>query len=89
MGFALWIQNDVAWAKGTHEYRPMGVAVIGVKGRFRPRDFHRYRTAPSVYDPSFVGFFASVGHLNERLESPLHPHSGARRKRIRVALPDV
>jgi len=27
MAFDLWIGNDLAWARGTYEYRPMGVAV--------------------------------------------------------------
>jgi hypothetical protein len=39
MGFALWIDGELAWAQGVHEYRPMGAAVIGVTDRFRHRDF--------------------------------------------------
>lgn len=80
MGFGLWIDGDLAWAKGTHEYRPMGVAVISVRDRFCHRDFHRYRTAPSVHQPSFVGFFASLGHLNLHLER-WKPGARSRRKK--------
>jgi hypothetical protein len=33
MGFAVWIdrRNSLAWAQGTHEYRPMGTAVISLE----------------------------------------------------------
>ena len=67
MGFALWIDGDVAMAQGTHEYRPMGVAVIAATDLFVPRDFSpRRRTRPRT-DSSFVGLFASLGHLNGHL----------------------
>jgi len=68
MGFALWIQHDHAIAQGTHEYRPMGSAVIGVEGVFTPRDFARRRRAPSRMDPSLVGLFASLGEMNDWLK---------------------
>ena len=68
MGFALWIQDDVALAEGTHEYRPMGVAVISTQTLFTPRDFDRGRRGPSRFDPTFSGFFASLGQLNDYLE---------------------
>ncbi len=32
MGFALWLDDELAWAQGTHEYRPMGTAVIHAGG---------------------------------------------------------
>jgi hypothetical protein len=67
LGFALWIDGDVAWAKGTHEYRPMGAAVIGVEGTFVARDFSPRRRAPSSYAPSFEGLYASLGEMNDRL----------------------
>lgn len=69
MGFALWIQDDLAWAQGTHEYRPMGTAVIGVQGVFSPRDFERRRRAPSGLDPALVGLFASLGEMNDWLKN--------------------
>ncbi|MDX2154218.1 MAG: hypothetical protein SFV54_25990 [Bryobacteraceae bacterium] len=70
MGFALWIEDGIAWAEGTHEYRPMGSAVISIHTHFTPRDFRpapRHRTP--MRDPwAFEGFFASIGHLNQHLE---------------------
>lgn len=68
MGFALWIDGQLAWAQGVHEYRPMGAAVIAVTDRFRQRDFHFTRSAPSRAAPSYVGLFASLGDLNGWLE---------------------
>ena len=69
MGFALWIDGETAWAGGTHEYRPMGSAVIGVSGIFTARDFSQRRRAPARYDPRFTGYFASLGHMNDFLAS--------------------
>jgi hypothetical protein len=44
MGFALWIdaEQDLAWAQGTHEYRPMGTAVIALASQFRHSDFRQH-----------------------------------------------
>jgi hypothetical protein len=67
MGFALWLAGERAWAQGTHEYRPMGAAVIGVHGTFTPRDFSHRRRAPSRFDSGFVGLFASLGEMNDWL----------------------
>lgn len=67
MGFALWLDEETAWAQGTHEYRPMGVAVLHPSGAFTPRDFRRSLQAPSRYDASFAGFFASLGEMNDWL----------------------
>jgi hypothetical protein len=67
MGFALWIDGDHALAQGTHEYRPMGAAVVGVNCVFTPRDFHRRRPTPSRMSPGFVGLFASLGEMNDFL----------------------
>jgi hypothetical protein len=67
MGFALWVDGETAWAQGTHEYRPMGAAVIGVQGVFTPRDFRDTRRAPHRYDPRFAGHFASLGEMNDWL----------------------
>jgi hypothetical protein len=67
MGFALWIDGDLAWAQGVHEYRPMGTAVIGVNNVFRHRDFHSRRSSPRREGPHYVGLFASVVDLNAHM----------------------
>jgi len=64
MGFALWLDEELAWAQGTHEYRPMGIAVIHAGGVFTARDFRPSLRAPSRLDPRFAGFFASLGEMN-------------------------
>jgi len=67
MGFALWIDDEVAWAEGTHEYRPMGTAVVAVTDTFQPRDFRQRRRSPGRLDPRFSGFFGSLSELNAHL----------------------
>jgi hypothetical protein len=67
MGFALWVEPEVAWAEGTHEYRPMGVAVISVTDFFHARDFHPNRAPRTERDRDFAGYFASLGDLNHYL----------------------
>jgi hypothetical protein len=69
MGFALWIEDELAWAQGTHEYKPMGAAVIARNGVFSPRDFDRRRKSPYRYHPAFIGFFASMGDLNAYMKN--------------------
>jgi hypothetical protein len=69
MGFALWIDGDVAWAQGTHEYRPMGTAVVAASDLFRPRDFRAWRLTPVGLVSSYVGLFASLGDVNAYLVS--------------------
>ena len=69
MGFAVWIdaKNGLAWAQGTHEYRPMGSAVIASTDQFRHRDFRKARRPPAHLRRSFVGFFGSLEEVNIRL----------------------
>jgi hypothetical protein len=67
MGFALWLKDGAAWAQGTHEYKPMGAAVIAETQLFRPRDFLRTRRAPSRKAEGFEGLFASLEDLNAYL----------------------
>ena len=64
MGFALWIDGDTAWAQGTHEYRPMGSAVIAATDLFQPRDFRQWDRKRPRNDKMFVGLFASLEHVN-------------------------
>jgi hypothetical protein len=76
MGFALWIdtRDRTAWAQGTHEYRPMGAAVVAITDQFRPRDFRRGRRCPAGLVGSFAGFFGSIEEINLRLRSPNRWH---------------
>ena len=69
MGFALWIdqENGLAWAQGTHEYRPMGSAVVADTDLFRPRDFRQQRRRPENLRSEFAGFFGSLEEVNIRL----------------------
>lgn len=71
MAFALWIDVDerVAWAQGTHEYRPMGAAVVAVTDQFRIRDFDELRRRPASLDDAFAGFFGSLEEVNECLRA--------------------
>ncbi|MBI2688653.1 MAG: hypothetical protein HYX27_20310 [Acidobacteria bacterium] len=64
MGFAVWMTNDEAWAQGTHEYRPMGCAVIARNGQFRAPDFSRYRRSPDRRSLHFIGLFGSLEEVN-------------------------
>jgi hypothetical protein len=69
MGFALWVDRETAWCAGTHEYRPMGVAVIAATSLFSARDFHSMRPPPGERDgPDFRGLFASLPDVNSFLE---------------------
>ena len=67
MGFALWIEGDLARAQGLHEYRPMGVAAVAITDRFRPRDFRADRPAPTRTGRHYAGLFASLGEVNAHL----------------------
>jgi hypothetical protein len=67
VGFYLWLDEELAWAQGTYEYRPMGTAVISVTDLFRRRDFDTRHKAPPR-SARFAGQFASLGHLNLQLK---------------------
>jgi len=71
MGFAVWIdkENDLAWAQGTHEYRPMGTAVVARSDQFRHRDFQQKRRRPKHLDNRFAGFYGSLEEVNARLRT--------------------
>jgi hypothetical protein len=72
MGFAVWIDAEtrIAWARGTHEYRPMGTAAIALTDQFRQRDFAPARESPAHLRSCFAGFFGSLETVNEFLRSP-------------------
>lgn len=69
MGFGLWVdlENGIVWAQGTHEYRPMGAAVISSTDCFRPKDFKQMRRRPKNLEKAFAGFFGSLEEVNVRL----------------------
>jgi hypothetical protein len=71
MGFALWIDAEpgLAWAQGTHEYRPLGTAVISFTDQFRARDFRQTRQRPAHLKDAFAGFFGSLEEVNVYLRS--------------------
>jgi len=83
VGYALWIDGNLAYAQGTHEYRPMGVAVIAVTDLFRRRDFdpRRKPPAPRRSPTAYTGLFASLADLNHFLRSQ------ARQKKLRSMNP--
>jgi hypothetical protein len=69
MGFGLWIDSGagIAWAQGTHEYRPLGAAAIAMTDQFRIRDFRQTRRYPAHLRRSFAGFFGSLEEVNQHL----------------------
>ena len=80
MGFYLWVDDELAWAQGTYEYRPMGTAVISASDLFGRRDFDPRRKVQAPRTAWFAGQFASLGHLNQQLQK--------RRKSYRTARPN-
>jgi hypothetical protein len=86
MGFALWIDSEasVAWAQGTHEYRPLGAAVVGLNDQFRNRDFRPRRQSPSRLDRAFVGLFGSLEEVNDYLRKR---RAGQSKRRLRMTVP--
>jgi hypothetical protein len=72
MGYALWVDqaNQQVWVRGTHEYRPMGTAVVARTDQFRHRDFRQTRRVPDRLRGSFAGFFGSLEEVNVRLRGP-------------------
>lgn len=67
MGFYLWLDDDLAWAQGAYEYRPMGAAVISGSDLFRPRDFSSRRKPQPKPTARYASQFASLGDLNQYL----------------------
>jgi hypothetical protein len=77
MGFYLWVAGDVAWAQGTYEYRPMGMAVVAVSDLFTRRDFDSRRKNKPPAGAHYMGQFASLGQLNGVLQRNRRPPQGA------------
>ncbi|HZL55955.1 MAG TPA: hypothetical protein VFC21_02675, partial [Bryobacteraceae bacterium] len=69
MGFAVWVDTEksLVWAQGTHEYRPMGTAVIARSDQFRRRDFLQSRRRPKDLESRFAGFYGSLEEVNAGL----------------------
>lgn len=65
----MWVDESekVVWAQGTHEYRPMGTAVVALQDQFRPRDFRQSLKRPVSLQPFFAGFFGSLETVNHYL----------------------
>jgi hypothetical protein len=77
VGFYLWFDEQLAWAQGTYEYRPMGTAVISRTDLFRRRDFTARRPPKAPRTAQFAGQFASLGHVNQHLRGQRRPgHCG-------------
>jgi len=83
LGFALWIDESeqVAWAQGTHEYRPMGMAVVALRTQFRHRDFRQSLKRPASLQKQFAGFFGSLEEVNRYVSD----HGSRRRYRATPA----
>ena len=79
MGFALWVDDELAWSEGRHEYQPMGRAVIARTDLFRERDFRRSRRLDCDRLPGYVGLFASLGEVNAYLTGERARRSVVRR----------
>ena len=62
-------EGGLAWAQGTHEYRPMGAAAIASTDQFRAHDFRQTRRRPPHVGNSFAGFFGSLEEVNVYLRS--------------------
>jgi hypothetical protein len=82
LGFAVWVDENeqVVWAQGTHEYRPIGAAVVAICDQFRLRDFRQSLKRPLAVHRLFVGFFGSLEAVNEYVRTP-HDERSFRRKR--------
>jgi hypothetical protein len=78
MGFYLWLDQGLAWAQGTYEYRPMGTAVISSTDLFRRRDFSPRRKVQAPPSAEFAGQFASLGQINAILRER---RSGSKRRK--------
>lgn len=81
MGYALWIDGDLAWAEGAHEYRAWGSAVVSTSTRFQLRDFRRLQGKRERRGDHFVGLFPSLEEVNYYLETRRTVRSGGPQRR--------
>jgi len=89
MGFALWHRQPLLYCSGTHEYRPLGTAIIGDQGIFQPRDFSQLRPNLRRGTDGFLGYFASLNDVNHFLGKKSKSAPNKRNShRILCTLPD-
>lgn len=90
MGYALWIDEELACAEGAHEYRAWGTAIVGVKTQFRLKDFRRTPGKRAREGKEFVGLFASLEEVNRFLRE-CSAGTGKRRNaaRLRTIVADL
>jgi hypothetical protein len=89
MGFALWVDDELAWSEGRHEYQPLGRAVIARTDLFRERDFRRSRRIEPDRLPGYVGLFASLGEVNAFLANERARRAGVVRRSKLSDSPEV
>ncbi|MCW5964838.1 MAG: hypothetical protein KIT83_12435 [Bryobacterales bacterium] len=81
MGYALWIDGDLAWAEGAHEYRAWGFAVVSANTGFHLKDFRRGSGKRERRGQEFVGLFPSLEEVNYHLRRRRMSRGGKLRKR--------
>jgi hypothetical protein len=64
MGYALWVDGELAYAEGTHEYRAWGSAVVGIRTQFRLKDFRPRHGKRPRQGKEFIGLFPSLEEVN-------------------------
>ncbi|MCU0227797.1 MAG: hypothetical protein MUF01_09165 [Bryobacterales bacterium] len=82
MGYALWIDGDLAWAEGAHEYRAWGSAVISANTGFQLKDFRRHPGKRERRGRAFVGLFPSLEEVNHHLQR--RRQGGLRRRKTHL-----
>lgn len=81
MGYALWIDGDLAWAEGAHEYRAWGHAVVSTQTGFRLRDFRKHPGKRERRGSQFVGLFPSLEEVNHHLRTRRNGSGGVEKGR--------
>jgi len=66
MGFTIHLdsERDLLYASGTHEHRPLGVAIIARESIFLACDFNIDYHIPARVGARYVGFYGSIGDIN-------------------------
>ncbi len=82
MGFAVWRQAPLVYCAGTHEYRPMGMAVVHEQSVVTAKDFSPRAPQLRRGADGFVGYFASLSEVNAYLAG--RPRKSGRRNSHRI-----